>query len=158
MESRYSGWELKFCGIIVKLSTESTELSTGYLSVPVQNKSRRQVCLRPCFCAEKGLVLHQVDIYMVVGHGDAVLGEALADGFLEGTVDRPVVGILGPYADGVADGAVAVFAEQNDGGGIAEDQLVLIDGIHDGGADLGGGIVIGGRDRDMFSVSSLQVF
>ena len=103
--------ELKFCGATVKLSTESTELSTGYLLKAVQKKSRRRVSSAAIFCGIKFLVLHHVNIHMVVGHLDTVLCKGAAQVFVQAKIDIPIVAGISPAEDGVFDGKEDIEVE-----------------------------------------------
>jgi len=90
-----------------------------------------------------------MDIQMVVCHLDIMALEAIADLFLEVAHDGPVVSVLYPNADDIADCAVAVIAYEDDGVGIVEDQIGAGDGILQSLADIGCGSIVGCRNCDV---------
>lgn len=53
-----------------------------------------------------GSFLFHVEVALGEGDGDAVVVEGFFDLFVHGEVDGPVVGGVGPDADGEVDGAV----------------------------------------------------
>ena len=64
--------------------------------------------------------VEDVDVQVIIRDIDAVLCEALAQGFIEAAERVPVIGAGCPAADGVFDGAVAVGAEENIGRGLIQ--------------------------------------
>lgn len=82
-------------------------------------------------------------VQMVVCHLDVIALKAVADLFFEAAHYCPVVGILYPDTDDIADGAVAIVTNEDDGLGVVEDQIGAGDGILQSLADIGGGGIIG---------------
>ena len=99
-------------------------------------------------------MLHDVDVQMVIGHGDAGLVETGADLLVQGETDSQIVCRFAPAVDLIGDTALAVAVHHNGGRGVRKDLIGAADGFQQRLADRLGRIVIGGGNGQFHAAAA----
>ena len=94
-------------------------------------------------------------VKLIEGDLDAVLVELCLDCLGHVEVDRPVVGVVHPCARLDLDGGCAVSSHSYEGGRILEDELVLLEDVHNDRLCL---LAVGGISDREFEVNTAGVF